>query len=215
MKHHMPTLSELRKARNEFKKIEPRDFFYWSVTKLVAAVLDKDSTTEIVVDELVRALMMLLWTWNKNYYRFKQGMLLEEHFAELEDVIRRRLNRLLEFRSKEIWKSNDIPEAEIRQIFDDFNGVLKRVGAAKCLHLLAPHFFPLWDKAILKGYGLEKGEYRHQTDAERYVAFVRLSKAQIDRIPDFRSFTDNPLKSLDEFNYCLFTKKVVFDGACE
>jgi hypothetical protein len=32
MNYPMPTLAQLREARKEFKKIEPRDFFYWSVT---------------------------------------------------------------------------------------------------------------------------------------------------------------------------------------
>jgi hypothetical protein len=65
-KHPMPTVGHLRKAREEFKKIEPRDFFYWSVSKLVAAVLDAEATA-CKVNELVRALMMLLTTWNKNF----------------------------------------------------------------------------------------------------------------------------------------------------
>ena len=57
---------------------------------LVAAVLDAEPTAS-TLDELVRALMMLLTTWNKNFYRFferhKGGMTFEEHFAELEAAI--------------------------------------------------------------------------------------------------------------------------------
>jgi len=56
MKRPMPTLTHLNKARKEFKAIEPRDFFYWSVTKLVAAVLVAERSAH-VVDELVRALL--------------------------------------------------------------------------------------------------------------------------------------------------------------
>lgn len=213
-KHPMPTLAHLRKAREEFKRTEPRDFFYWSVTKLVAAVLDTELRTGMV-DELVRVLMMLLTTWNKNYYRFfnkrKGGMTLEQHFAELEAVISQHFDRLIKFRSQRIHETAEIPEQDIRGIFEDFTKVLGRVGAAKCLHLLAPGFFPLWDAAILKGYGMEKEKYRHRTDAERYVAFIRISKVQIDNLGDFSSFTDNPLKSLDEYNYCHFTKNVDFD----
>ncbi|OGA45035.1 MAG: hypothetical protein A3F74_10685 [Betaproteobacteria bacterium RIFCSPLOWO2_12_FULL_62_58] len=210
----MPTLAHLRTARKEFKRIEPRDFFYWSVTKLVAAVVDTKARTSMV-DELVRVLMMLLMTWNKNYYRFfndrKPGMTLEGHFRELEVVISKHFDRLIKFRSQKIQETAEIPEQDIRDIFEDFAGVLGRVGAAKCLHLLAPGLLPLWDAAILKGYGLEKAKYRHRTDAERYIAFIRLSKAQIDNLGDFSSLTDNPLKSLDEYNYCRFTKKVAFD----
>lgn len=214
MKHPMPTLAHLKKAREEFKKIEPRDFFYWSVTKLVAAVLDTEARSGMV-DELVRALMMLLTTWNRNYYRFfnnrKHGMTMDEHFIELEAAISKHFSSLIKLRNQNIYEMNKIPEQDIRDIFMDFTDVLGRVGAAKCLHLLAPGFFPLWDAAILKGYGMERGEYRHRTDAERYIAFINISIVQIHNLGDFSSFTDNPLKSLDEYNYCRFTKRASFD----
>lgn len=190
MKNHpMPTLAHLKKAREEFKRIEPRDFFYWSVSKLVASVLDTESRPGMV-DELVRVLMMLLTTWNKNYYRFfddrKPGMTLDDHFAELDAVISKHFDRLIKLRCQRIQESAVIPEHDIREIFEDFAGVLGRVGAAKCLHLLASSLLPLWDAAILKGYGLEKGEYRRRSDAERYIAFVRILKTQIDNLGDFR-----------------------------
>jgi hypothetical protein len=213
MNHPMPTLAQLREARDEFKKIEPRDFFYWSVTRLVAAVLDAD-TRAGKIDELVCALMMLLTTWNKNYYRFfkqrKGGISLEQHFVDLERVISKHFERLAGFRGLRLYEVTVLPEHEIRTIFHDFADVLGRVGAAKCLHLLAPSFFPLWDAAILKGYGMEHSPYRSSTDAERYVAFMRITKAQVAGLGDFSSLTENPLKSLDEYNYCSFTKKVVF-----
>jgi len=213
IEHPMPTLAHLRKAREEFKKIEPRDFFYWSVTKLVAAVLDSKQKTA-AVDELVRVLMMLLTTWNKNFYRFfedrKPGMTLEQHFAELENAISKHFKRLMAFRNQQLHTMAVIPYRDIRELFEDFSDVLGRVGAAKCLHLLAPGCLPLWDAAILKGYGLEKGQFRHRTDAERYIAFIDIAKCQINNLGNFSSVTDNPLKSLDEYNYCRFTKDVEF-----
>ena len=205
-----PTLKHLTNARETFKRIETRDFFYWSVTKLVTAVLDSESRTA-KADDLVRALMMLLTTWNKNYYRFKPKLNMEEHFDELKTAISDNFDRLMRFRSQKLHESADIPEHEILNIFAAFTDVLGRVGAAKCLHLLAPDFFPLWDAAILKGYGMEKAQYRHQNDSERYVAFMRISKDQIDNLGDFSSL-GHPLKSLDEYNYCRFTKKMNFDN---
>ncbi len=213
MSYPLPTLSHLRKARNEFKEIEPRDFFYWSVTKLVAAIVDTESREE-KIDELVRALMMLLTTWNKNYYRFfnerQPGITLAKHFCDLERVISKHFDRLMKYRKQELHMTHEIPEQEIIGVFTDFARVLGRVGAAKCLHLLAPSLMPLWDAAILKGYGLERAPFRKRTDAERYIEFIRISKVQIDNLGDFRSLNDNPLKALDEYNYCRFTKKVVF-----
>jgi hypothetical protein len=213
MNHAMPTTAQLRQARNEFKRIEPRDFFYWSVTRLVSSILDSDTGAD-KIDELVRALMMLLTTWNKNYYRFferrKGGMTLEEHFEELERTITKHFDRLAAFRKQRLFEVAALPESEISEIFRDFAGALGRVGAAKCLHLLAPGFFPLWDAAILKGYGLERASYRCCDDAARYVAFVKITKAQIANLPNLDSNADNLLKRLDEYNYCTFTKKMMF-----
>jgi hypothetical protein len=209
----MPTLAQLRHARNEFKRIEPRDFFYWSVTRLVASVLDSDTQAR-QVDELVRVLMMLLTTWNKNYYRFferrKGGMSLEQHFADLERVIIKHFERLAGFRDQRLHEVTDLQEEDVRETFQDFADVLGRVGAAKCLHLLAPGFFPLWDAAILKGYGLENSPYRACTDSDRYVAFMKITRAQLAGLGDASLLTDNPLKSLDEYNYCRFTRKLAF-----
>lgn len=209
VKHPMPTIGDLRRARAEFKRIEPRDFFYWSVTKLVNSVFE----TQVNVSELVCALMMLLTTWNKNYYRFfksrNAGATLEAHFVDLEKVIYKHLEQLVVLRTRSLPEV-DNSERLVPVIFQDFTKVLGRVGAAKCLHLLAPRFFPLWDAAILKGYGMEKTPFRNSTEAERYVAFMGIVKVQLAKLGDISSFTGNTLKSLDEYNYCRFTKKVRF-----
>lgn len=204
----LPTLVELDWARDLFNKIEPRAFFYRSVTKLVAAVLGEDARS-VNVDELVVALMMLLTTWNRNYYRFKNRMNLEDHFAELEAAIEKHLHRLIEFRRMRLDDVAELPEGEIEAIFRDFDDVLGRVGAAKCLHLLAPRFFPLWDQAILqRGYRMESGPYRKSSDAERYVAFMRITKNQLEQFDDLSGVGDDALKRLDEYNYVRFTKKL-------
>jgi hypothetical protein len=106
MSYPMPTINNLERARQEFLALEPRDFFYWSVTKLVDATFaDGD------VDELVRALMMLLTTWNKNYYRFfkrrKPGMTLQEHFTELETAIRHHRLSIEQYRKRNIGSLED------------------------------------------------------------------------------------------------------------
>lgn len=210
----MPTVGHLQQAHEEFKRIEPRDFFYWSVSKLVASILDVESKAD-VVDELARALMMLLMTWNKNYYRFfekrKPGMTLEEHFTELEGAISTHLPCLTQFRRQRLQDVDQIPEREIRKIYDSFHKVLGRVGAAKCLHLLAPGLLPLWDAAILRGYGLEAGKFRVALDGDRYIEFLRITRAQLAKLGDFGTSTENALKWLDEYNYCVFTKKLTFD----
>jgi hypothetical protein len=209
----MPTFTDLKKAREEFENIEPHDFFYWSVTKLVSAVMD-ENPENVKIDELVCALMMLLTTWNKNYYRFfadrKPGMTMKQHFSELESVVSKHFDILILLRKRMIDHFEEDQEPRELEIFQDFTNVLGRVGAAKCLHLLAPSYFPLWDAAILQGYGMEKGKYRHMSDAARYVEFMKITKSQLDGLGDLSQFA-NPLKSIDEYNYCRFTRNVQFD----
>jgi hypothetical protein len=60
-------------------------------------------------------------------------MSFEDHFAELETVISKHFDRLLELRKRRIDEAVDVPEQEILGIFHDFANVLGRVGAAKCL----------------------------------------------------------------------------------
>jgi len=166
------------------------------------------------IDELVSALMMLLTTWNKNFYRFfadrKPGMTMKEHFVELETVIQKHFATLIELRRQTIAQFGQSQEQQVSEIFRDFTNVLGRVGAAKCLHLLAPSYFPLWDANILQGYGMEKGKCRHLTDEERYLEFMKITNTQLDNLGDLSGLPD-PLKRLDEYNYCRFTKNVRFD----
>ena len=75
-----------------------------------------------------------------------------------------------------------------------------KTGAAKCLHLLAPRFFPLWDTKIAIAYKLGKGE-----EAERYCRFMDITKGQIIDLGGEKAIGRNPLKALDEYNYWKYT----------
>jgi len=45
--------------------------------------------------------------------------------------------------------------ADIERLYEAFKSVLGRVGAPKALHLICPHFFPMWDNAIANGVRAE------------------------------------------------------------
>ncbi len=146
--------------------------------------------------------------WNKMFYAFdlkKQfpTTTLEEHFAKLEELIKDNFDALLKFRGKRI-ETDEIPEEEAKEIFRGFREVLGQVGAAKCLHVLAPFFFPIWDARILKAYGMHKGQHKGNIDGA-YVAFMKISVDQI-KAHGLSSFPGGPLKGLDEYNYCRFVK---------
>jgi hypothetical protein len=72
------------------------------------------------------------------------------------------------------------------------------------LHLLAPHFSPLWDRAVAKAYGLSLRE--RGRNAERYRRFVEIAKGQYGALPGELAVGQNLLEALDEYNYCKYTK---------
>jgi hypothetical protein len=99
----------------------------------------------------------------------------------------------------------DEEQATIGQIFRDFEEVLGPVGAAKCLHLMAPKFFPLWDRAIAGAYGLplsKRGE-----NFGTYFRFMEVAREQVKILGGEQAIGRNPLKALDEYNYCKHTRQ--------
>lgn len=92
----------------------------------------------------------------------------------------------------------------LKSVFVDFEKVLGPVGAAKALHLLAPDFLPLWDRAIAVAYGLELGPAG--SNGARYVRLAYIARVQAARINGHTTPGRGALKAIDEYNYCRFTK---------
>jgi hypothetical protein len=193
----VPTLQELEVSRQAFEEMEPRDLFYRAATELAGLALRGESGLR-----LTEALAVLLQTWNKGYYRFHPFH--SQHFSDLEHSVDGHQQELADFRKRSIENFSERDEAVIEGLFADFEEVLGPVGAAKCLHLLAPRFFPLWDRAIVKAYGLSLG--KRGQNAEQYLRFMRIAKLQCEILPGERAIGQIPLKALDEYNYCKYTK---------
>jgi hypothetical protein len=191
------TIPEIEAARQAFEAHEPRDLFYRAATELVALALD--GRTSLSVAE---ALAVLLQTWNKMFYRYRRFD--SQHFADIERLIRDHRSMLITFRQRSIQSINQEDESEVVRVFKAFEEVLGPVGAAKCLHLLAPRFFPLWDRAIAKAYGLPLKQ--NGRNAERYWRFMGIVKKQVQSLGGEQAIGRNPLKAIDEYNYCKHTK---------
>jgi hypothetical protein len=191
------TIREIEAARQAFEAHEPRDLFYRAATELVALALD--GRTSLSVAE---ALAVLLQTWNKMFYRYRRFD--SQHFADIERLIRDHRSMLITFRQRSIQSINQEDESEVVRVFKAFEEVLGPVGAAKCLHLLAPRFFPLWDRAIAKAYGLPLKQ--NGRNAERYWRFMGIVKKQVQSLGGEQAIGRNPLKAIDEYNYCKHTK---------
>jgi hypothetical protein len=197
MKLHNPTIDELSSARSVFEANEPRDLFYRAATELVSLALQ--NATSLSVAE---ALAVLLQTWNRPFYQYRKFNV--QHFKNIEELIINHQSMLGGYRKRALVSLNHEDEKAITYIFQDFEKVLGPVGAAKALHLLAPKFFPLWDRAIADAYQLSIG--RAGTNGKRYFSFMEITEEQVKNIGGMDALGRNPLKAIDEYNYCRYTK---------
>lgn len=193
----LPKIDQLDRARKSFEEYEPRDLFYRAATELVGLALDRK--TSLTVAE---ALAVLLQTWNAQYYRFRRAFD-AAHFEAIEAVVNANLDALKGYRGRHLLTLDADEIDRLAQLFATFELVLGPVGAAKALHLLAPEFFPLWDRKIAESYGIRLGNSGE--NGPEYVRFMTIVFEQITNVAnevDIRGI----LKRIDEFNYCRFTK---------
>jgi len=192
-----PTRKQLITARKRFEINEPRDLFYRAATELVDLAIRNKIKLSVA-----ESLAVLLQTWNQQYYRFHPFTL--QHFSEIDGLVQAHEALLKDYRARQIESYNESDNNSISTLFESFERILGPVGAAKCLHLLAPEFFPLWDRAIAKAYGLpfrSGGE-----NGTTYTNFMVISKKQCLRLRGQNRLGRNLLKAIDEFNYCRYTK---------
>jgi hypothetical protein len=202
MKFNIPTIRELEAAKKAFELNEPRDLFYRAATELVDQAIQGNSSLS-----LAEALAVLLQTWNSAYYRYNAFD--NKHFSDIENIVKINYKMLLKIRKRSIETFTEGDGLKIKQVFVDFEEVLGPVGAAKCLHLLAPNFFPLWDRAIAKAYDVPLKNRGNNADS--YCLFIEISKEQCKSIRQKKTVITNFLKAIDEYNYCRYTKQWLGD----
>lgn len=199
MRIRTPTIDELNRARELFLANEPRDLFYRVATELVDLAVRGE--TELTVAE---AIAVLLQTWNRRYYN-RSRPFDSHHFSDIEHLLSSHQQVLVTFRQRSVESFCDEDEGTVRRLFKSFEQVLGPVGASKSLHLLAPRFFPLLDNAIARAYGLAFGV--RGTNGDRYCRFIGITKEQCEALGGEQIIGRNPLKAIDEYNYCRYTKE--------
>lgn len=195
-----PSWQDIEKARVAFEENEPRDLFYRVATILIEQAVQGNA--ELSITDAVAA---LLQTWNMSYYRYHKFD--AQHFTDIQRVIEAHPELFSDLRPRNIVSLTADDEALVISIFTDFEQVLGPVGAAKCLHLLAPDFFPLWDRAIAKAYGVYLAP--RGKNAVKYLDFMKISREQINRLRKKRKGAKHLIKAIDEYNYCRYTLKVL------
>jgi hypothetical protein len=183
-------------ARKTFIAGEPRNLFYLVATELID--LSRKKITKKV--SVAQALAVLLQTWNVSFYRFRGGFH-EEDLTKIESLLNDQLASIEKHRERSIASLESGEQDALRALFGRFENVLGGVGAAKCLHLVAPGFFPLWDRAIAKAYKVK-------CDGDGYIHFMRIAKEQCQNLTAQGAPWPDLLKAVDEYNYCTFTMKI-------
>ncbi|HEX7431587.1 MAG TPA: hypothetical protein VF293_05285 [Candidatus Limnocylindrales bacterium] len=192
-----PTLADLQAAREMFEAVEPRNLFY----RLSLHLMEQAEGSRSLFSR-AEALAVLLQTWNRSYYQRLRIPFDAAHFAAIEHLLVEHEQAMAEFAGRSIDSLTPVDEAPVRAVYDEFEAVLGQTGASKALHLLAPRFFPLWDGAIAAtAYGL------YARDARDYWRLLCATAEQVEAVGGEAALDRNPIKAIDEYNYCRYTLK--------
>ena len=141
---------------------------------------------------------ILLMTWNSGFYRFRRdrGQRLVE---DVEELIEQHRAQFVSWRTRgaSSYSAKDDGPA-VEGTYRDFVAVLWPVGTAKTLHVLAPRFFPIWDGAIARAFGLALST--PETSVRSYLRFMEVARQFCEG-----SALADPLKALDEWACVRYT----------
>ncbi len=199
-----PTLDELAETRRVFRQREKRGLYYWVALDLLR--LSDEGQTWITTSE---ALAVLLESWNSAYFRYHPYGDETTLDSELKKLLHRHHQGLAARRTRSIedFEPDEGHELSfIRSLFGDFEAALGPVGAAKTLHLLCPQYFPIWDRRIAHRYGQGLLPVSQGGNADRYLRFMEITQHQCQCFGGQHALGRNPLKALDEYNYCHYTR---------
>ena len=219
------TLAELKRGCDAFERNESRDAMYRVAARLVDDLWP-------AMDEVTDGLGVLMLTWNQAFYRYGSFS-----FDALEEALKEHKATLEQYRARDVLGFDaSTDEGPVRTLFRQFlvalqidadnkkRGTQSPVAVAKALHVIAPRFFPLWDREIGVAYGC-----RVDDRDESYLRFTKKTIEIIDTLereydsggdraglPDAKNlaaalsirtrFSKPILKFLDEYNYAKFTK---------
>jgi len=199
----LPEYDEFSRGVQEYVKNERRDPVYKIATNLVSYSWPEPAN-------ITDGLGVLLLIWNQAFYRYGRF-----DFNELEQCIKTNIKKIESFRNRDILSLKDSDEKNIIYLFDKFLDSLKiddkkshsskrsPVSVSKALHLLAPNFFPLWDKEISMAYDCH---YINNSD-KQYIKFCYNMKEMVSKIKTYKLEQERPiLKLIDEYNYSKYTK---------
>jgi hypothetical protein len=154
--------------------------------------------------KMANAIWPWLRCWHADFYRRGQG-----DPTAIACGIKEKISLLEGFRDRTVDTLCTADEPKVRELFWTFRKATGRtnsngfsatpVGAAKTLHILCPHFLPLWDNAIADHYHCECETFGYANKFCRLMKeFASAVQSYLKR-PDDRS----TLKRVDEYNWSI------------
>ena len=188
-----PTAAELQQAHDVYVEKEGLDYA-WRVGR---HMLGDGAAAGFTASEAIDLLMRI---WNaQSPYTWKLTL------AVTDGLLAQTAPARAAFDDRAIAELDDDDIETIGDIYGEFRALLGPVGAAKSLGLLNPRVFPLWDTAIADAYiGYAWG--RDGAPPDHYRLFVRHCIEQCTTNVSEQQFGPTLLKTLDEWNFCVWTK---------
>lgn len=186
---HHPTAEELHAAHAVYVEKEARGYAYRLAQHLLADAGFSDG-------EAVHTLLSI-WNSRSSYTRSSTPSTIEALLVETADA-------RSAFDDRPITSLVDAERGAVASIYVAFRTHLGPVGAAKALSVLQPRFFPLWDSDIAYAYLGYKWRKSGAT-ADCYLTFIDYVIEQCAAV-DEAQFGAVLLKTLDEWNYVIWTK---------
>ena len=155
------------------------------------------------------AIWPVLCNWHADYCRWGSG-----DPTAIASAIKQKFDLINAFRSRAIDTLCRADEIKIRELFWEFRKATGRTnskgfsgsstGAAKVMHLLGPHFLPLWDADIAKFYRCADDAFGYAEFCQLMKGFAATALTYFDK-PDDRSI----LRRIDEYNWAITRRKKV------
>lgn len=188
---YLPTAEELRFAHDAYVARESRDYAYRAARCMLTGEPTRFTEAE--------AIDLLLRIWNsRSRYTHKLTLANTDALLAASEATR------FQFEDRPITSLESHEHGRVADLFDDFRQLMGPVGAAKALGVLHPRFFPLWDTAIAEAYC---GSRWSEVDRcpRHYLEFMGICVEQCSSQVSEEEFGPSLLKTLDEWNYCIWT----------
>jgi hypothetical protein len=188
-----PTLEDLDAAQAALERNEARALFYKAAAEIVDLALRRQTSMTVA-----EGIAILLHTWNPSRYSMRPFD--SRFFFGIERVVATYQEMIAGFRFRTLDGFCADDEPAVRELYSAFEQLVGPDAAARCLNLLAPLFFPLWDHVIAKEYGLPLE--MAATNAPLYLRFMEITRQQWLRLGGREALGRNPIRAIDEYNYC-------------